>query len=614
MSDDLLGYYNNELQFIRHHADRFAKAHPRVAERLRLNPDDASDDPHVERLIEAFAYLTARIRHKLDDEFPELTGSLLNVLYPHYLAPIPSMAVVKLVLDPEQSQLTAGYEVERHSELETERVGGEPCRFRTCYPVTLWPVDLTQAVLSQAPLPAPHTTHSGGAVAVLRLALRCRAEGTTFASLGVDKVRIFLKGQPHHIHSLYELIFNHTLGVAVAGSVRDARPIELGRDCLQQVGFDRDEGLLPYPPRSFLGYRLLTEYFTFPQKFFFVELNLPRPALLDHLGGGLEVYVFLNRAAPDLARHVSAETFQLGCTPAVNLFGHRAESFQLTHTSFEYPVVPDRRLPQAYEVYSVDRVTASPPKGSAVEFHPFFSIKHSFGGGPDKTFWHAQRRSGDGSEDGPDRGTEVFLSLVDQGFSPSAPANWTVHVDTTCLNRNLPQDLPFVAGDQPRFSFLKGGGLVSKIVCLTQPTPTLRPSSRPGALWKLISHLSLNHLSLVDDGTPEALREILKLYDFIDSPDTRSQVEGLLSVKSERVVGRVSSRGPAAFCRGTHVTLQFDPDRYTTSCLFLFASVLERFLAAYSTVNSFSKLTAAIKGRDEVLRQWPARMGEKILV
>ncbi|MCA1686419.1 MAG: type VI secretion system baseplate subunit TssF, partial [Planctomycetia bacterium] len=169
MSDDLLGYYNNELKFIRRHADRFARAHPKVAERLRLNPDDASDDPHVERLIEAFAYLTARVRHKLDDEFPELTGSLLDVLYPHYQAPIPSMAVVKFELDPEQTQVTAGYPIERHTELETDRIDGEPCRFRTCYPVTLWPIDLKHAALAQAPLPAPPTSYSADAVAVLRL-------------------------------------------------------------------------------------------------------------------------------------------------------------------------------------------------------------------------------------------------------------------------------------------------------------------------------------------------------------------------------------------------------------------------------------------------------------
>ena len=224
MGDELLVYYNRELTYIRRLAAKFAEAHPKIAERLRLSPDDASDDPHVERLIEAFAYLTARIRHKLDDEFPEITASLLDVLYPHYQAPIPSMAIVQLKLDPEQVQLTTGYTIPRQTELETEPIHGEPCRFRTCYPVTLWPIDLTHASLSQAPLPAPATTYSSDAVSVLRLGLSCPSKETTFAALGLDTLRFFLKGQPQHVYRLYELIFNHTIGVALAGSSRDPTP------------------------------------------------------------------------------------------------------------------------------------------------------------------------------------------------------------------------------------------------------------------------------------------------------------------------------------------------------------------------------------------------------
>jgi type VI secretion system protein ImpG len=615
MAEELLGYYHRELTYIRRLAAKFAEAHPKIAERLRLSTDDASDDPHVERLIEAFAYLTARVRHKLDDEFPEITSSLLDVLYPHYQAPIPSMAIVQLMLDPEQAQLTSSYPVPRHTELETEPIHGEPCRFRTCYSVTLWPIELKQAVLAQAPLPAPATAYSADATSVLRLVLTCPSKETTFGSLEIDRLRFFLKGQPQHVHRLYELIFNHTIGVALAGSMSDAQPIELGCDCLRQVGFERDEGMLPYPPRSFLGYRLLTEYFAFPQKYLFVDLEFPGPATLSRLGNQLEIYLFLNRAVPELARSISAETFQLGCTPIVNLYEHRAEPIQLTHTDFEYQVVPDRRLPHAHEVYSVDRVVASPPKGASVEFLPFFSIKHSLNRGVDKTFWHATRRPAEGTGSGVDRGTEVFLSLVDLGFRPSSPADWTVEVATTCLNRDLPQDLPFGGrGDQPRLQLREGGGLISRIVCLTAPTRTLRPALQHGLLWRLVSHLSLNHLSLVDDGKAEALREVLKLYDFADSSDTRNQIDSILGVSSRRVVGSMRTGGPVAFCRGTEITLQFDEDRFTVSGLFLFASVLERFLALYCTVNSFSKLIATVKGREGELRRWQPRMGEKVLV
>ena len=612
MGDELLVYYNRELTYIRRFAAKFAEAHPKIAKRLRLSPDDASGDPHVERLIEAFAYLTARIRHKLDDEFPEITASLLDVLYPHYQAPIPSMAIVQLRLDPEQAQLTTGYTVPRQTELETEPIHGEPCRFRTCYPVTLWPIDLTHASLSQVPLSAPATTYSSDAVSVLRLVLSRPSKVTTFAALGLDKLRFFLKGPPQYVYRLYELIFNHTIGVALAGSSRDSDPLELGRDALSQVGFDRDQGMLPYPARSFLGYRLLTEYFAFPQKFLFVDLAIPGLSALGRLGIELEIFLYLNRAIPELGRTISVETFQLGCTPVINLYKQRAEPIQLTHTDFDYQVVPDRRLPLAHEIYSIDRVIASPPKGDSVEFLPFFSIMHSLNQGANGTFWHASRRPAEEITTAGDRGTEVFLSLVDLGFQPSAPANWTIEVETTCLNRDLPQDLPF-GGGQPRLQLREGGGLISQIACLTAPTNTLRPTLRHGLLWRLISHLALNHLSLVGDGKAEALREILKLYDFADSAETRHQIDGILRVGSRKVVGRVQTSGPVAFCRGIEVTIQLDEERFSGSGLFLFASVLERFLALYCTVNSFSKLIATVKGREGELRRWPPRIGERVL-
>ena len=447
---------------------------------------------------------------------------------------------------------------------------------------------------------------------MLRLVLSCQLSETTVGALGLGTLRFFLKGQPQDVGRLYELIFNHTIGVAVAGGIKDLQPIELGPESLRQVGFAREEGMLPYPARSFLGYRLLTEYFAFPQKYLFVDLALPDPAALARLSNRMEIYLFLDRMIPELGRTVSMDTFQLGCTPIVNLYLQRAEPIQLTHTEFDYQVVPDRRRPQSNEVYSIDRVLASPPKGKSVEFLPFFSTKHAQERPADYTFWHATRRPAESSTRTGDRGTEVYLSLVDLGFRPSAPADWTLEVETTCLNRDLPQNLPF-GGDQPRLQFRAGGGVISGIVCLTAPTRTLRPALRQGLLWRLISHLALNHLSLVGDGQADALREILKLYDFADSAETRNQINGIVRLDSRRIVGSVRTDGMVAFCRGLEVTLQFDEARFSAGGLFLFASVLERFLALYCTVNSFSKLVATVKGRQEELRRWPPRMGERVL-
>jgi type VI secretion system protein ImpG len=613
MADDLLEYYNRELTFIRRLGAEFAAANPKIARRLRLSPDEEADDPHVERLIESFAYLTARVRNKLEDELPEITESLLHVLYPHYLAPIPSLSIVQFKLEAEQAQLTDGYKIPRHTELETEPIQGEACRFQTCYPVTLWPIEVRSAILAQAPLPAPTTPYSEEATAVIRIGLRCMAPEISFAELKLVTLRFFLKGQPHNIYRLYELLFNNAVGVAVTRSEGPVDALLLGRDALRPVGFDREEGLLPYPARSFLGYRLITEYFAFPQKFLFLDLNMAGVTSIPQLGNQIVVYIYLNRVISDLVRTISPDTFQFGCTPVVNLFPQRADPIAVTHTDVEYQVVPDRRRPLALEVYSVNKVVASPPRGESVEFHPFFSTKHAANRDTARTFWHSTRRPAEEAMARGDRGTEVYLSLVDLGFRPSAPADWVMEVNTTCLNRDLPQELPF-GGDHPKFQLREGGGAISRIVCLTPPTRTLRTKLGHGLLWRLISHLSLNHLSLVEGGDTDALREILKLYDFADSAESRGQIDGIVGISSRRVVGSIRSQGSLCICRGTEVAIQFDEERYTGSGLFLFASLLERFLALYCTVNSFTKMIATVKGREGELRRWPPRMGENVIV
>ena len=611
MSDELLPYYNRELAFIRQMGAEFAAAHPKIAGRLRMVAETTTD-PHVARMIEAFAYISARIRHKLDDDFPEVSEALLGVLYPHYLAPIPSMAIVQFVLDRQQGELVGGYPIARGAAVETEPINGQPCRFRTCYPTTLWPVEVAAAEVRGQPFAAPPVRLAAEAQAVVRLRLQTFSENVPFAQLEFDSLRFFLKGQSQYVHDLYELMLNDTIGVAVAASPSDPEPVVLGRDCVRPVGFERDEGMLEYPARSFWGYRLLSEYFAFPEKFLFVDLAIPR-AVRSKLGTALEVFLFAERHSPDLEKMIDRDTFQLGCCPMVNLFKQRAEPITLDHARTEYRIVPDARRPLAHEVYSVDRVVATSPDNQEREFLPFYSIQHGRRGDAPRRFWYASRRPAGYAGGQVDEGTEVFLSFVDLDFRPSAPADWTIDVETTCLNRDLPRRLPF-GGGQPRLQ-LATAAPVSKILCVTAPTPTRRPALRHGTVWRLISHLSLNHLSLVEceDGA-DALREILKLYDYVDSAESQAAIDGLVGVASRRVTGRVGGPVSAGFCRGVEVTLTFDEDRFTGGGLFLFASVLERFLGLYTSINSFTKTIATTNKREGPLRRWPPRAGERVLL
>ena len=273
-------------------------------------------------------------------------------------------------------------------------------------------------------------------------------------------------------------------------------------------------------------------------------------------------------------------------------------------------MVPDARRPGVTEVYAVDSVAATAPDGTETPFMPFYSVKHAAAARSQRTFWHPTRRvAGDR-----DPGTEVFLSLVDLDFNPSVPADTVLSVETTCLNRDLPARLPY-GGGHPHLQLVDPAQGVASLHCVTAPTPTVRPPMRNRALWRLISHLSLNHLSIShDESGAETLREILKLYDFRDSSETRAAVDSILDISSRRGTARAPSADMGAFCRGLDVEVTFDEQRFASSGLYLLAAVLERFLALYGSINSFTRLTVKLHGRPGILRRWPPRAGDQELL
>jgi len=614
MTDTLFRYYERELIFIRQFAQDFAKQYPAAASRLRLEPAQ-STDPHVERLIEGFALLAGRIHHKLDDEFPELTDALLGLLYPHYLAPVPSMAIVQFELDAERAKLPDGFPIERNSTLSTPPIGEGPCKYRTSYPVTLWPIAVTSAELLTPPFPAglqppPRTP------AALSLRLECQG-GMKLAELSLDRLRFFLSGENHVIAKLYGLVFNHATLVVFRPSSSGARQPAITLPppkCLFQVGFGADEILLPYPRRSFPGYCLLTELFTFPSKFQFLDLGGFRQVAQAGYENQVEVVIFFNQPVGGLQQAVEAQTFRLGCTPVINLFEQTAEPINVTQLRYEYRIVPDVARPLSTEVYSVDAVTSIDPVTSSVtEYQPFYSFRHGVSPEAQHAFWYATRRPG---PDDKDRGTDVYLTLVDLDFHPGKPGGDTLVVRTTCTNRNLPDQLQRL-GDQLVLK-LEAAAPLTGIRCLRTPSRTLRPPLRQRAYWRLLSHLSLNHLSLADsvEGL-DALKEIMRLYDFSDTKaDTqlaavnRLLVEGLTALSSRQVVGRVGPAATGGFALGVEVTATFDEKSYVGIGVFLVASVLERFLGQYASINSFTQLVAKTMPGEGVLKKWPPLVGE----
>ena len=612
MRDDLLLYYERELSFLRHMGAQFAEQYPKIASRLNLEPDKC-EDPHVERILEAFAFLAARVHLKLDDEFPEITEALLSILYPHFIRPVPSMTIVDFRMNPAQAQIGTGLKIDRGTTLSSRPVAGVPCKFRTCYDAFLWPASIVAAEWKSPDRLQP-AIKSAEAVAALRVELKTWRD-IAFEKAPPHPLRFFLNGESSLIHTLYELLCSRITQIIVRDPTpgTNVRPVSLPPDALHPVGFGENEGMLPDPRRSFEGYRLLHEFFTFPEKFFFLDLT----GLETVLGGFKDRAELIFLIAPfelterrqALEVGITAKTFQLACAPAVNLFEQTAEPILITQRRFEYPIVPDVRRPNATEIFSVDEVlSVRPDTQEPVRFEPFYSYRHASSAARGQTFWMASRRA---SARRDDEGTEMVLSLVDLEQRPVAPNLDSLTVRLTCTNRDIPARLPF--GMESGDFELESAVPVQSIVAMRKPTPAFRPPTGRSSLWRLISHLSLNYLSLVSEGK-EALQEILKLYDFTRSSHTAKQIEGILQIKSSPHYARILSENGITFARGTRVEMELDEDNFVGGGVYLFASVLEHFLGLYVTLNSFSQLRVSTRQRKEVLRQWPPRAGRKILL
>jgi type VI secretion system protein ImpG len=600
--EELLRAYWRELSYLRNMGSAFAETYPKVAGRLELG-SDVSPDPHVERLIESFAFLTARIQQNLDSEFPEIATELLNILHPQYLNPIPSMAVATFEVDPRRGKLTSGHVIPRHTPLFTHAAQGESiCRFRTCYPVTLWPVDVAEAAF-ESPAHYPFLDAATDVTSVLRLRIESRAG--SLAELGLDRLRFYLNGDRMAIDALYETLFCQCAGVMLLPEGETTRrPVRLTADALQPVGFERDDEVIPYPSFSLPAYRLVQEYFTLPQKFLFVDV-----AGLERHGSerGFDLLILLRRA-PGNWLEVDRDTFVLGATPVINLFPRTTEPIRLDHRRSEYPLVPDARRERFTEIHSILSVGgSSDPRTRGRVYEPFYSFNHHMAERGQKAFWHA-RRVPSLRKDVP--GSEMLLSLLDLDFQPFHPPAETIFAHTLCTNRALAEQLLNGALLQTDVSIP-----VSRIVVLTKPTPQLSPPSDGSTLWRLVSHLSLNHLSFSNgEESLKALREILKLYCFSERSVAHQQIQGIREMSLRPTVQRGGRDAWRGFCRGTEVTLTFDEKAYVGGGAFLLAAVLDRFFALHTTVNSFTQLVLKSQQREGIWKRWPAKAGEQAVL
>lgn len=631
MDPRLLKYYNHELKHIREMAGEFAQENPKIAGRLGLNDIECAD-PYVERLLEGFAYLSARVQLKVDAEFPRFTQHLLEIVYPHYLAPTPSMAVVRFQPDLQEGSLNEGFLIPKQSSLRSH-VGKDEqtaCEYRTAHNVTLWPIKLIEAeyfssagnvVSAVTKFDKDKFSKTQDIKAGIRLRLKCTA-GLKFNQLQrLDCLPLYLRGDDELPMQIYEQILAHNIGLVVQPINRSISwQYIVEESTVLPLGFGKDEALLPFTPQSFQGYRLLQEYFAFPERYMFVELTKLKEAWLQADEDEVDIIILLNESNSRLVNEINKSRFELFCTPAINLFPKRADRIHLDQQTYEYHVIPDRTRPLDYEVYQIQEVTGF---GSTNEdkqtFLPFYQVNGDNSQKQQQAYYSVMRLPRLASSKQKLQGSrssyienEVFISLVDSNEAPFKSELRQLGLEMLCTNRHLPLQLPINGKND--FS-IQTGAPVEEIGCLSGPTKPRPSYALKDSAWKLINHLSLNYLSLINDNQKEgtnAFRTLLSLYADNSDSSFRKQIEGVLSVQSKPIVRRINSAGPIVFGRGLEITVTVDESAFEGSGVFLLGMILDHFFAQYVSLNSFTE--TVLKTGHREIRKWPTRIGQRQLI
>ena len=614
--DELLRYFEEELGVFGQYAREFRSRFPKPAGELHI-AGETYEDPSVARLIQSVALLSARIHKRLDDDHPKFTESLLESLYPHYLRPLPSYSVARLAGSGHDTGEFAG--IPRGTPLRSSPVAGTVCQFRTVYPVLAGPLRIAHAAFS-LPIGTPRGARlPRGVTAAIALTLEVKGGPAALCARGLGRVRLFVDGEPSLRAALIDALFMRARGAWVAAGAAPGEPwLALDAVPLGLAGFDADEALLPAPARSHPAFRLLTEYFAYPEKFHFIDIDLREAA--RRLPAGCErftLHVGLAGMAGDgsaarVLAQLGARHLLPGCTPVVNLFRKAGDPIQLSHTRAEYRLAADGAHAAAYEIHSIDRVSVvreARGQASVTAFGPLYAVRQGGDAAPGH-FWVARR---DEALARTSPGHEIRLSLVDPDFTPNELANATLSTELTCSNRDLPTQLPMqpnTGGPGADLLADSASGAVA-FGLLRKPTPSWRFAAGDGAHWRLIAHLALCHAGLTTADLPD-LQKMLALYDLPRSPSARRQIAGIVGLEHGSTRAWLKTRPVSALMPGVAIRMTLDEEAFAGSSLAVFAQVMDRYFALNSQLNCFIRLAIVSHGSGEELFACAPRTAEPL--
>ncbi len=621
MDTKFLEYYSRELTYMREMASEFADHHPKIAKRLGMQGVDIAD-PYVERLIESFCFMAARTHLKLDAEFPRFTQRLLEVVYPNYVAPTPSMAVVRLLPSLKEGDFKSGLQVPRNSVFKSGVPAGEQtaCEFRSSQDVTLWPIEIVSARLTGVPPDIPDVDRHllphvrlGGA---LRLRLRTSG-GIKFSALdGLDRLPVYIGGDERIASHIFEMLHNGAVATVTRQDGDDrSRGHVVARQAIELEGFGTKQGLLPLPWNTFHGHNLLHEYFACPSRFYFFALSQLAPGLAQIDGDEAEIVILLDRMPPELVAHIDESRFMLFCTPIINLFPKRTDRIEVKRALTDFHLLPDRSRPLDYEVFSVSRLFGHrAEQAGEIAFTPLFHTLHDDTGNHGRYFSlrREQRMLSASARKYGTRtaytGTDVFVSLVDQAEAPYADDIRYLSVDAWVTNRDLPRLIP----RNGRADLTMSDSVpIDGAVLVRLPTAPRAPYAHGETAWRLIRQLGFNYMPLADldhaDGG-QALRNMLRLFVAPGEHEQHAQIDSLVGTRTEPVVRRLPGEGLLVFGRGVHCSLTVDETGFSGVSPFLFGLVLEHYLARHASINVFTETELHSMQRGSIAR-WPVRMG-----
>ena len=612
--EQLLPYYERELGLFRQYTREFSSRYPKAAGRL-LIAGETCEDPHVERLIQSVALLTARVAKRLDDAYPQFTHSLLETLYPHYLRPFPSCSIVRIAADeaPAGNQLAQVVHIARGAVLRSQPVQGVACKFTSAYDVTLAPLTISKVHFSPIIDAPPGLRLPAGTSALLSIQFTSGSDNYHLDQAGFASLRLFADGEPSVRAALLDALFLRGAGAYVA--LDEHSPwLAVDGTPLAPAGYADDDALIPISARSHPALRLLTEYFAFPEKFHFIDIAWSRlAALLPKQCRQFTLHLPLKGVRSDshearLLSGVSRDNLLLGCTPVVNLFAKSGVPIRLTHTEPDYALVADATHAFAYDIHSIEAVTVVRKDEAGERLSTFLPLYASLQGAQAEhgqehgQYWLARR---DEAVAAISPGHETRLSLIDPQFSPGSAACATVSTQLLCSNRDLPTQLHYG---------LPGGDLLAEDVpdgiparFLRKPTPSVRFLA--DTHWRLIAHLSLNYASLTQAGLGE-FQKMLGLYDLPRSPTTQRLIQGIVTLEHGSTRAWMPTVPFPTLMPGIAIRLGIDEQAFVGSSIYIFAQVLQRYFALNSQLNCFSQLTLLSHRSGEELIRCPERSAD----